>query len=123
MANTRVQRIELLLPSSVRDDLLDALADAGAVELEALDPEQRGDLPAPSALPAEEACRALARIRQALDYLDSFAPKAGFFAGMTGHKVEVPAAELEGRLAGFDAPGAPGEGLAVPPRGKNARRP
>ena len=113
MANTRVQRIEILLHSSVRDDLLDALADAGAVELEALEPEDRGELPTPSTVPAEEADRTLDQIRQALDYLDVYAPKAGFFAGMMGHKVEVPAAELEERLAGFDAPSAVEQVLAV----------
>jgi V/A-type H+-transporting ATPase subunit I len=121
MANARVQRIELLLHSSVRDDLLEALADAGAVELEPLEPEARGELPAPSAGPAEEADRALGQIRQALDYLDAFAPKAGFLAGMMGHKVEVPAAELEGRLAGFDAQAAAGEVLTVQSRETEAR--
>ncbi|MCX7020862.1 MAG: hypothetical protein NTW26_01050 [bacterium] len=59
MANARVQRIEILLHSSVRDDLLDTLADAGAVEIEALEPEDRGELPPPSAAPAEDADRAL----------------------------------------------------------------
>jgi V/A-type H+-transporting ATPase subunit I len=113
MANTRVQRIEILLHASVRDDLLGALAGAGAVELEALEPEERGELPAPSPARAEEAEHALTRIRQALDYLDVFAPKAGFFAGMMGHKVEVPAAGLDERLAAFDVSGAVEEILAV----------
>jgi len=121
MANARVQCIEILFHSSFRDELLDALADAGAVELEVQEPEARGELPPPSPIPAEEADRAFKKIRQALDYLDGFAPKAGFFAGMSGHKVEVPAAELEGRLAGFDAQGAAEKVLAVQSRETEVR--
>jgi V/A-type H+-transporting ATPase subunit I len=121
MANARVQRIEFLIHSSVRDDLLDLLADAGAVELEALDPEERGDLPPPSPVPADEAGRDYGTLRQALGYLDRFAPKAGFFASMMGYKVEVSAAELETHLRDFDAVKAAGEVLAVQSSENEAR--
>ncbi|MCK4593937.1 hypothetical protein KAU45_05500, partial [bacterium] len=103
MANARVQRIEIILHASARDDLLGSLANAGAVELESADPEELSRLGAPCRVRAEEASRSFTLLRGALDYLDKFAPKAGFFAGMMGHKVEVTSAELEQRLKSFDA--------------------
>ncbi len=113
MANARVQRIEIILHSSARDDLLGSLADAGAVEFESWDPEELTRLGAPSGVRAEETGQVLLKIRQALDYLDKFAPKAGFIAGMMGHKVEVTPAELEQCLKSFDTVKIVEEVLAV----------
>jgi len=95
MANSRVKRIELLLHKNQRAEVLATLADAGAVELEPAELEQFAELEHPDGERAKVQRKNLSRIKDALEYLERFAPKLGFLAGMSGRKVTVDSSTLK----------------------------
>ncbi|MBD3400380.1 MAG: hypothetical protein GF399_08610 [Candidatus Coatesbacteria bacterium] len=89
MANLTVKRLELLLHGSRRRECLRCLAAAGVVELESRETEEDDGDERPDPEPARRSRRLRERIERALDYLDRLAPKAGFFEGLMGRKVET----------------------------------
>jgi len=109
MANVSVKRIEILLHRDRRGEVLKRLADAGTVELETQDAAGHPRYSTPDSGPGRRARRLRDDIRRALDYLDRFAPKGGFIAGMMGHKV---ASESPGPPEDFDAVEAAGRVIA-----------
>ncbi len=116
MANSRVKRIELLLHKNQRAEVLETLADAGAVELESAELEQFADLEHPDGEGARVARKKLSRIADALEYLERFAPKLGFLAGMSGRKVTVDSSTLDDYERHFDATEVSERVLAVETR-------
>ncbi|MCD4733078.1 V-type ATP synthase subunit I [bacterium] len=116
MANSRVKRIELLLHKNQRAEVLATLADAGAVELEPAELEQFAELEHPDGERAKVQRKNLSRIKDALEYLERFAPKLGFLAGMSGRKVTVDSSTLKEYDRHFNATEVSERVLAVEAR-------